>query len=302
MTENETARMDDEYSEQKAPQLLCSSGAFSRESDGTGYSPILEFGPQVVGDSVSGIEVIFYSHWYDHQDEITAHLRASALGFPVMHAEKSIGPLLGSEHLADEALALERLRRNCQMARDLGADLLVVHLWGLPDSDAHIERNLERLPACLDVAQEYGVTLAVETIPCTVSDPLTLAQAAIACDPRCAIALDSEFLAFHDQVEAVVDADWLWEGAQDNQKDSQSERVRHIHVKDYDGVPVSADGRRRYLHPGEGSIDFARLFAGLRERGFRGNVSLEASGVDATGVVHLERLHESLRALRRLMM
>ncbi|MEO7002577.1 MAG: TIM barrel protein [Ktedonobacterales bacterium] len=244
-------------SEHGAPKLLCSSGAFSRESDQRDHHPIVEYGPQLAADGVIGIEVIFYSHWSERQGQITANLRASSLRFPVVHAEKSIGLLLVSGQPADTVLAIERLRRNCQFARDLDADLVVLHLWGSPGSDEHIERNLASLPACLDVAQNYGLTQAVETIPGTVSDPLALSEIAIARDARCTIALDSEFLAFHDQLEEVFDAKWLWERDQDN----QGNRVRHIHVKDYDGALVSPEGRRRYLHPGEGSIDFTRLFA-----------------------------------------
>ena len=49
--------------------------------------------------------------------------------------------------------------------------------------------------------------------------------------PDVLIALDTEFLAMHNQLEAVSKADWLW----------QQNRVRHIHIKDYDDNASSTD-------------------------------------------------------------
>jgi sugar phosphate isomerase/epimerase len=86
-----------------------------------------------------------------------------------------------------------------------------------------------------------------------------------------------------------VAADWLW----------REGRMRHVHVKDYDGQLRTPEGRRRYLAPGEGHIDFAWFFGALAERGFRGSVSLEASAVGPDGGVDLDRLQTSLVALQR---
>jgi sugar phosphate isomerase/epimerase len=109
-------------------------------------------------------------------------------------------------------------------------------------------------------------------------------------DGRSRIALDTEFLAKHQQIETVFTTDWLW----------QKPLVRHAHIKDYDGEGFSADGRRRYLHPGEGGIDFARFFAGLKQHNFPGTISLEAPAIDQGGHVDLARLRASLASLRQM--
>lgn len=269
-------------------ELLCSIGAFTRSSDPRNWRAILTYGPQV---DVEGLEVIFYPNWFAEADAIAAGLGVSGLRFPVMHAEKGIGPLLGTGRAADRAEAVRSLTANCALGAALGCRLLVLHLWGLPDSDAHIERNLGALPECLDVADGHGLALAVETIPCTHSDPLAVVARALERDARCLVALDTEFLAMHGQVEAALTADWLWEG----------QRVRHVHVKDYDGQMVAADGRRRFLHPGEGSIDFAGFFGALTARGFRGSVSLEASSVQRDGSVEIARTQRAIAALRAML-
>jgi sugar phosphate isomerase/epimerase len=103
------------------------------------------------------------------------------------------------------------------------------------------------------------------------------------------VALDTEFLGLYGQLEAALDAGWLW----------QDQRVRHIHIKDYDGALYSTDNYRRYLHPGEGTIDFAHFFAALKARHFDGNISLEASVVNLDGSRDTERLKRSLAQLRQ---
>lgn len=168
--------------------------------------------------------------------------------------------------------------------------MLVLHLWGMPESDNYLERNLELLGACITLAADAGMVLAVETIPCDLADPLTNVRRAIARDERTQVALDTEFLAYHGQLEEVLAADWLW----------QSERVSHVHIKDYDGQMTDADQHRRYLHPGEGKIDFVAFFAGLARRGFAGNISLEATAIGPALMVDLPRLQSGLGNLRKL--
>ena len=92
---------------------------------------------------------------------------------------------------------------DCRIARALGAELVVLHLWELPDGDRYLERNLERLPALLDIAEEHGLTLTVETIPCTVGNPVDNVRRACERDARCRVTLDTEFLAAHGQLDAA---------------------------------------------------------------------------------------------------
>jgi sugar phosphate isomerase/epimerase len=263
---------------------------FSRDPDLSDYRAILTYGPQLDAD---GIEVIFYSAWYENDQfqEIAKDLRSSGLTFPAVHAEKSIGSLLGKPDKASIDLAIDRLNYNCYFAQQIGAEAIVLHLWGLPESDHHFERNLEQLPLCADFAWRYRLWPVVETVPCLATDPLTRLRQVIATDARCRVALDSEFLAHHNQLDAALAADWLW----------QDDRVMHVHIKDYDGRMSTDDGYRRYLQPGEGQIDFLTFFRGLKRRAFKGNISLEASAVTPGGAVDLDRIKKSLRIIRDLM-
>src|SRR5262249_35617327 len=157
-------------------------------------------------------------------------------GLPIVtaHAEKSIGATLSSDDPALEQFAL-----NCRIAGALGAETLVFHLWELPDGDRYLDRNLAHLPGLIDTAEEHGLTLAVETIPCTVGSPVDNLHRACELDPRCRVTLDTEFLALHGQLDRAHEL---------------ADRIAHVHVKDFDPA-VWGTKPRRYLLPGEGVLD-----------------------------------------------
>ena len=85
--------------------------------------------------------------------------------------------------------------------------------------------------------------------------------------------LDSEFLGFHGQLAESIAADWLWE----------SGRVQHVHLKDFDGRMKDGNGRR-YLLPGEGSLDLQGFINGLVQRGYGGAITVEGNAVGESGV------------------
>jgi len=268
-------------------QVLCSTGTFSRFPDITDHQSILEYGPLL---AVDGLEVMFFPGWTGEIEQIAAQLRASGRRLPAIHAEKGIGSALISTQAEERAQSWRWLQASCRLGQVLQASLLVLHLWGHPDSDDRFADNLAVLPDCLAMAEQHGLNLAVETIPCRSGDPLGNVRRAVEQDNRCCIALDTEFLALHQQLEAALDADWLW----------QNQLVRHIHIKDYDGAIYSTDNYRRYLHPGEGTIDFPHFFAALKARHYNGYISLEASIVNRDGTRDIKKLRRSLASLQRL--
>ena len=269
-------------------QLLCSTGTFSRYPDLTDYRSIFVFAPEL---EVDGFELMFYPDWTAEVEQIAVELRKTGFQFPVIHAEKGAGPALVSSQAEVREQGWQWMAASCRLGELLEASILVFHLWGLPDSDERIEENLRTLGGCLALAERCGLELAVETIPCRRADPLSNVRRAIEQDSRCVVALDTEFLALYDELEAALNADWLWE----------YNRVRHIHVKDYDGGKYSTDNYRRYLHPGEGCIDFGQFFAALERRGFSGYISLETSVVNRDGTRDMRGLEKSLSRLRELM-
>ncbi len=267
------------------PPLLCSTGAFSRYPDYTFYRDVLEYGPQL---DVDGLEVMFYTAWYPEIERIASDLQRSGIVFLAVHAEKNIGLGLGRADRAEREQAVRNLSVNCQLAHQIGAPTVILHLWGWPELDDHLAYNFEFLHECMDIADSYNLKIAIETIPCRVSTPLTNVHQAVDLDPRSQVALDTEFLALHGQISEVFEQPWLW----------QDQRVRHIHIKDFNGEGLAVNGRRRYLHPGEGVIDFPAFFSHLHRQGYQGNISLESPVLDGEGHVNLPKLKSSLASLR----
>ena len=269
-------------------QLLCSTGAFSRYPDYVDYHAALRYGPQL---DVDGLELMFYASWYDKIDTIATTLQRSGLRFPVMHTEKNIGVALGKPDVAERERGVQWLSENCRLASLLDTKVLVLHLWGWPELDDHLENNLALFSQCLDITEQYGLTLAIETIPCRHFDPLSNVRRAWECDNRCQVALDTEFLAQSNQLDEAFTSAWLWSPC----------HVQHIHIKDFDGHSFTPDGRRRYLHPGEGTIDFEHFFDQLKQCRYDGYISLESPAIDMKGVVDIGRIQESLHHIKILM-
>jgi sugar phosphate isomerase/epimerase len=263
-------------------------GAIARGPQAISEHRILEIAPHL---DVDGVEVMIYGSWYGRLDQVAGDLAASGLSIPATHGEKSIGPDLVAEGGIHRDRAFQRFDDNCRFTAAIGGDRVVLHLWGLPDSDALIEQQLEDLPMLVDIAERHGVMLAVEAIPCVVHDPLRLVHRALEREPRVRVALDTEFLGMHDQLAEVFSADWLWSAG----------AVVHVHIKDFDGSIVDADtGRRRYLHPGEGNVAFGEWFDGLRDRGYGHAVSLESPIARDDGSVDFDAANGHLRNLRAL--
>ena len=251
---------------------LASTGLVTRFPDAPAHDAIVEWFPRL---GVDGLELSISRVW--DAARVEDDLAAAGLRFATAHADKRIG----AELLEDREAALAQLASDCRLAANLGASLVVLHLWELPVGDRRLDENLALLPACLDVADEAGVTLTIETIPCSAGSPLENVRRAVDTDERCRVTLDTEFLAHHGQLGAALADDDLWQ------------RVAHLHVKDYAGGLRDADNKRRYLIPGEGTIDFHDVFQALRDHRYDGALTLEVSAVTASGTVDVQRFHQA---------
>lgn len=252
---------------------FASTGLVNRFPHAAPHKAIVEWFPRLA--NIDGFELGIGRAWDAAQVE--HDLGAAGLRFATAHSDKRIG----AELLDDPQAALAELESNCRLAAALGATILVLHLWELPVGDGRLAENLALLPACLDVADAAGITLAVETIPCSVGSPLENVSRALERDDRCRVTLDTEFLARHGELDAALADDGLWQ------------RVVHVHVKDFAGGLRDPDGRRRYLIPGEGMIDFNQVFGTLHRRAYEGALTLEVSAVTAEGHVDEHRFRQA---------
>lgn len=268
--------------------ILCSSGVFAhRDDDGGFFVPddadvdaVIAFGPQL---PVDGIELLITRHMVGTLDGAAQRLDQGPVPIPVVHGPGGAGAALPDED------AVSILSESTEFAAKIGAHSMVLHLWDPPESDTDMSGRLEAAAVAADVVGSHGIRLLIETVPCTHSSPLQNLARVVEHEPRVGIALDTESLAIHQEVEEALAADWLWSEG----------RVGHIHVKDYDGNAVGADGLRRYLMPGDGEIDFPGFFDGLERRGFAGSVALEAITHLPDGRPDLDKARRALDRIRR---
>ena len=126
--------------------VLCSTGAMITRFNGRDPRLLRQFFPQLTAD---GTELIIYPSWdlslFDLVFAIRDISRELGMKIPVLHADKRIGELLseGGKGALEEAET--RLKNNLAIADILGAELMVLHLWGGKASDYNIERNISEL-------------------------------------------------------------------------------------------------------------------------------------------------------------
>lgn len=265
-------------------RILCSSGVFTHETKLNDHSLILKYASTFECD---GLEVIFYPAWYGRSRDIARDLVSHKITCPVVHGEKGVARLWGSDDAETRSEGIKRFEENLQFAAEIGAERMVLHLWERPEGDEKLDRNLEYYSTALDRAQELGVRLSAETIPTVVATPLANIRTIADRFPETEMTFDTEFLAFHDQVEEAFLVETL----------KSFPQLGHVHVKDYGGGLVSPEGVRYYLHPGEGQLDFRSLFSNLRACDYAGAITLESSGY-VNGVLDVEKVNKSLEFLR----
>jgi sugar phosphate isomerase/epimerase len=260
----------------RRPPVGVSTGVYSQFPD--------HATPEAVADGMERLgaevyEVLLFGSWKDAR---AAARTIAAVRRPVavVHGEKRVGGLLGSADAGERRLGQELLLAAVDAAVVLGAPCVNVHVWDLPDSDRHLERNLDALGEVLPAVWQRGVHLLAETIPCQQDVPWRnvqrilefaddLARAVPGAIPpggeAIGVNLDLEFLSWHDGLDlALAEYAPRW-GA----------RLRNVHVKDHDGRPFGPDGRRRYVNPGDGRLDYLSIFGRLRAAGYAGPLTFE---------------------------
>ena len=262
-------------------RILLSTGAILTRRNNRDYSQLPAIVPQLHCD---GLEFMMYQSWYEGHIDALKRVLAD-YNVPVFHMTKHIGEYISLGELTE---AVTIFRADCALARDIGAHLLVLHLWSGRPSDQHIERNIAAYPVLREIAEEHGLLLTVENVLCNTRDPMTHMRALVDAYPDIAFTFDTKMAAFHSQEEALYNPEnaWLWP------------RIRHFHVNDYAGGHMDWDNMRvRQL--GQGRIDFDRFFAFVREVGYQGDFTCEATAVSEDGSIRYGEMNASLERIAK---
>ncbi len=237
-----------------------------------------------------GFEFMMYNPWHERVDELTAFLKTLDTEFPVFHTEKDIGNLISRNEDGDNEKAISLFERNCAIARDIGSEALVLHLWGGIDSDKDIENNISVYKRLREISERFGLLLTVENVVCNRADPISnLSKLTSAC-PDAVVTFDTKMSEFHNQTRALYrnENDWLFS------------RIRHMHVNDYNGGYMDWENLKT-LHIGEGKVDFGRLFEFLKSKEYKYDFTVEATSFNQNGELDFLSLNRTFEKIRKYM-
>ena len=157
---------------------------------------------------------------------------------------------------------LQILKRLGQLKDIFGVSMTrCFSFWREDDPKAVFDEVVERLKESTKLAQEYGLTLAMENEnSCNGGTPEEVRDLVRAVDsPALGIMWDAG------------NAQWAEIEAYPAGYELVKERVYHVHIKDV----VVENGNRHGTVTGEGLVDFPGMFAAMKADGYSGGVSLE---------------------------
>ena len=180
---------------------------------------------------------------------------------------------------------LEIWESNCRFGAALHAKKIVCHIWGVPDSDRHMDWIAGQCGELLAVARQYGLDMVAENCVCLTGSPLEHFLKLTERYPDLGITLDTRPAQFHRELPDFMKSP-LFHG-----------NIRHIHINDYEGGYKDWNAMYPIPQPGQGNVDFESFFQSLKEIGYAGSITLEAPSMKPD-TVDTETLNRSLQWIR----
>ena len=263
-------------------KILCSTGALIGRPNGRNYKLLKELKDKINCD---GFEFMMYETWYSERAEVLKFILSLNLNIPVMHCEKSVGEIISRGE--DFKTAFENFKINCSMAEKLGAKKLVTHLWGGLPSDRNFTNNINAYKELENIADAYGIELLIENVVCNTLSPMKRIKELYLIYPDIKFVFDTKMAQFHGQMEQL----YLTEN------EDIFRHVRHMHINDYAGGYMEWKSLRT-LHMGEGKVEYDPLFRFIREKGYDGDFTIEATSFGIDGIIDFEALNRDFARLR----
>jgi len=265
-------------------RILCSTGALVGRPNGRDFRLLEQCVERLDCD---GFEFMMYDSWYGQVEEVRAFMTRLPAPVPAVHCEKGIGEIISRNEPGGMEDALRRFRINCELACAIGAETLVMHLWNGVYSDKNIECNLEMYGRLRKIADGYGIVLTVENVVCSHQNPLTHMRSLMKRYPDVRFTFDTKMAEFHGQMGELYTESGK----------GLFRHVRHMHINDFKGACMDW-GSLRTLHVGQGQIDFERLFAFVKEQGYAGDFTVEATSFGTDGVIDFDALNRDFTRIR----
>ncbi len=264
-------------------ELLCSTGTLVGRANGFDHTIVCKHHKEIEADA---FELMMLAAFYGKMDEVARDLTRAGVDIRAIHFEKDITALLGLHGEEERREGLCRFTQNAEMGRHVGAEKAVFHLWDGRFSPEQVENVIVLLEDLYEICEKNGLELLVENVPCRVPTPYENVAEAAKRYKEARFTFDTRHCHLLGQIETFFQSE-LW-----------ASRIGHIHVSDYSGetVPGMWGVTRPILHPGEGIIDFEKLFAEMPPCGAE-TLTNESPVIAADGTVNLEKLNKTLRYL-----
>lgn len=267
-----------------ANKILCSTGTLVGRANGYDHTIILKNRDAVDAD---GFELMMLKAWYEYLPSVARDLEKANVSTPTIHFEKDVGALLGLGDAEDREQGIRLFCKNAEMAKAIGAEKAIAHLWDGRFSEKQSEEMITLLPTLYEICDRCDVELVLENVPCRVPTPFDLICRIAELFPNTRFTFDTRHGTYLGQCERFFEST-LWK-----------DRIGHLHISDYSGetVPGMWGVTRPILHPGEGIIDFEKLFA-LMPPYHGGTITLESPVIREDGSWDMKKLNHTLSYLR----
>ena len=264
-------------------KILCSTGTIVGRANGFDHTLIARYADSIFAD---GLELMMLKAYYGRLPEICRMLSHISLPVYTIHFEKDITALLGLGGEEDRKEGLRLFTENADMAQAVGANAAVFHLWDGRFDFERLRKSIDLLERLYEICDKRSVKLLVENVPCKTSPYESILYIARRYSESL-FTFDTRHADFIGETKLFFESE-IWE-----------KRIGHIHVSDHCGTtaPGMWGVTRPIVHPGEGKIDFNKLFETMPQ--YVGDtITLESPVMLPDGTHDLEKLNETLSFLR----
>lgn len=213
-------------------------------------------------------ELFLFNHW-DRNDVSRIF---PGYSFYSVHGSKKLCFILEEDF--DKGVTL--LKEEIELAHTVGAATLVLHIYNSLNETPNFDRVIKTVVSTQEYADNCTVSLSLELIPHITIPIPELASFLSQNLEKTFFTLDLEYTSKFECLRDVL---------------THVTRVNNIHVRDYDGHWV-VNGKRRYLKPLDGTLDFDTIFSDIARSGYNGTYTLEAPHKS------LEEINSSMKWLR----
>ncbi|MHC1605284.1 MAG: sugar phosphate isomerase/epimerase family protein [Candidatus Methanofastidiosia archaeon] len=212
----------------------------------------------VAKTSADRIEIIIYDKYINDTHFVFRAFENFDIPVSAIHAPKKVQTFIstpGQEHLAESII-----KKNVELAKQLGADIVVVHAWEGILPHLKFKNIVSTIKRVSEFAAKNNISISVEVVPSRFLNPILLIERILDKSPLSTFTLDFEYAFLYNIFDKLL---------------LLSDRLTNVHLRDYDGRWLDG-GRRIYLKPGDGIIDFPKYIKKIKEQGYDSFFTIEA--------------------------